>query len=69
MQTQDDRAHVDSSVAYYLALKKAGVPVELHLFPTGGHGYGLRGDRRPAAEWPKLCEAWLRERGIVGSGR
>jgi acetyl esterase/lipase len=69
VQTQDDLAHVDSSVAYYLALKKAGVRAEMHLFPAGGHGYGLRGDRRPAAEWPKLCEGWLRENGVVGPGR
>lgn len=65
VQSHDDRAHVDSSIAYYLAMKKAGAPAELHLFPSGGHGYGLRGPKRPAVEWPKLCEAWFREIGVL----
>lgn len=42
------------------ALKRAGVPVELHLFETGNHGFGLRSiDGRPTAAWPGLFEAWL----------
>jgi acetyl esterase/lipase len=67
VQTQDDRAYVDSSIAYYLALKKAGVTAELHLFPDGGHGYGLRRSKRPVSGWPRLCEAWLRDRGVIAS--
>ncbi len=69
VQTQDDRKYVGSSIAYYLALKKAGVPAELHLFPNGGHGYGLRPPSRVATTWPRLCEAWLRESGVLpGNG-
>jgi acetyl esterase/lipase len=59
-QTQDDR-FADSSIAHWLALKKAGVPAELHLYPTGGHGYGLRPTNHAAVQWPKLCQTWLRQ--------
>ncbi len=59
IQAQNDRSYVDSSIAYYLALKEAGVHGELHLFPSGGHGFGLRGPNPTAVAWPKLCEAWL----------
>jgi acetyl esterase/lipase len=66
VQTQDDRRHIDSSIAYYLALKKAGVSAELHLYPSGGHGYGLRPTGRPVSKWPELVETWFRARGILG---
>jgi len=59
VQTQDDRRHVSSSTAYYLALSKAKVQAELHLYPTGGHGYGLRPSPYPVTQWPDLCEVWL----------
>jgi acetyl esterase/lipase len=65
VQTQDDRSYIDSSIAYYLALKKAGVAGELHLFPAGGHGYALRPTKHAVSRWPGLCEAWLRERGVL----
>ncbi len=42
VQTQDDGVHVECSLFYYLALTEAGVPAELHAYPSGGHGYGLR---------------------------
>jgi acetyl esterase/lipase len=61
LQTEDDAAaHVESSLAYYGALKAAGVPVEMHLFSEGGHGYGLRKTGLPVADWPALAETWLR---------
>lgn len=61
VQTEDDTtAHVESSLAYYIALKNVGVPVEMHLFTEGGHGYGLRNTGLPVAEWPSLAETWLR---------
>jgi acetyl esterase/lipase len=61
VQTEDDKtAHVESSLAYYVALKNVGVPVEMHLFTQGGHGYGLRNTGFPVAEWPILAETWLR---------
>ena len=61
LQTEDDNtAHVESSLAYYLALKTAGAPVEMHLFTKGGHGYGLRKTGLPVADWPSLAETWLK---------
>ncbi len=65
LQTEDDPIHVENSLDYYLALKKAGVPAEMHLFATGGHGYGLRAIGRPVSGWPKLAEAWLRETRVL----
>jgi acetyl esterase/lipase len=61
LQTEDDNtAHVESSLAYYVALKSVGAPVEMHLFTEGGHGYGLRKTGLPVADWPRLAETWLR---------
>lgn len=54
-----------SSALMYLALKKAGVPVELHIWEKGGHGYGLRKTADPVTAWPARCEEWLRVRGLV----
>lgn len=63
VQTEDDPVHVENSVYYALALKNAHVPVELHVFPKGGHGYGLRPTALPVTGWPKLAETWLRSNG------
>jgi acetyl esterase/lipase len=51
--------HVENSLVYFEELKKAGVPVEMHLFTHGGHGYGLRKTGMPIAHWPSLVEVWL----------
>ena len=62
----DDRVTPKSSVAYFLALKDAGVPAELHVYESGGHGYGLRPTDRPVTSWAKRCEEWMRARGLLG---
>lgn len=59
VQTEDDPVHVENSTVYYLALKNAGVPVEMHLYAQGGHGYGLRRTGRPVTAWPQSVETWL----------
>ena len=59
-QTEDDPVRVENSLVYYLALKKANVPVEMHLFPDGGHGYGARPSDKSVATWPKRAGEWLR---------
>jgi len=67
LQNEDD--NVDSvydSLTYYLALKRTGVPVELHLYATGGHAFGLRRTDKAATEWPSLMERWLRTIGMIG---
>ena len=66
LQTEDDRvAHVESSLRYYEALKAAGVPVEMHLYTEGVHGYGLRRTKLPVTGWPQLVDVWLRTIGMV----
>ena len=48
-------------------LKKVGVPAELHLYATGGHGFGLRPQAdKPCTQWPIACEAWMRTMGFTG---
>lgn len=70
LQTEDDRvAHVESSLAYYLALKTAGVPAEMHLYAEGVHGYGLRRTSLPVTAWPELATTWLRTIGILAPGK
>lgn len=59
IQAEDDSPHVDSSLAYCIALKAAKVPVEMHVFPNGGHGYGLRKKGKATDVWPELAAVWL----------
>jgi len=64
LQAQNDPVdNVNNSLAYYIALKKAKVPVEMHLYAQGGHAYGLRRTTFPITEWPQLVERWL---GTIG---
>jgi acetyl esterase/lipase len=61
----DDKGSIDNTIQYYLALKRAGVPAELHVYENGGHGFGLRPTGKNSATWPKRCEEWLDSRGIL----
>jgi len=66
LQNEDDHVdNVDDSLAYYIALKKAGVPVEMHLYAQGGHAFGLRRTRYPVTAWPQLVETWLATIGLI----
>jgi len=56
---------VNNSLVYYLALKQAKVPAELHLYAEGGHGFGLRHTKFPITGWPALAEKWLVTIGMV----
>ena len=55
----------ENSLLFALALRKAKVPLELHIFEKGRHGLGLGGGDAAFAAWPKLCEAWLRNQGFL----
>lgn len=59
VQSQDDSCMVQTSLAYYDALVRAGVKAEMHLFSKGGHGYGMRERGNPTDYWPLLAEIWL----------
>jgi acetyl esterase/lipase len=65
VQTEDDPVRVENAVAYYSALAKAKVPAEIHLFPSGGHGYGLRPTEKAVTHWPELANRWLGDRGLL----
>jgi len=66
VQAEDDNVDgVNQSVAYYLALKDAGVPVEMHLYAQGGHAFGLRRTKLPITAWPQLVKTWLGTIGMV----
>ncbi len=61
----NDGVTCESSVRLFLELKKAGVPSELHVYSTGGHGFGLRPSADAVSTWPKRCEEWLASRGLL----
>jgi len=66
LQAEDGHVdNVDDSLAYYIALKKAGVPVEMHLYAPGGHAFGLRRTKFPITGWPQLVETWLGTIGMI----
>lgn len=68
VQAEDDDVDgVKQSLVYSMALAKAHVPAELHVYATGGHAFGLRPSRRPITHWPKLADAWLRRIGVIGA--
>jgi acetyl esterase/lipase len=60
VQAEDDPVHVENAVVYFMALKNAKVPAELHIYAEGGHGYGLRRTALPVTAWPDGVETWLR---------
>jgi acetyl esterase/lipase len=59
VQAEDDPVHVENAVVYFLQLKKAKVPAELHIYANGGHGYGLRRTALPVTTWPQTAEIWF----------
>jgi acetyl esterase/lipase len=61
----DDGIGPENSIAMFTALKQAGVPAELHIYASGGHGFGLRPSEHAASSWPKRCEDWMRGRGLI----
>jgi acetyl esterase/lipase len=67
-QAENDNVDsADHSLVYYIALKNAGVPVEMHLYAEGGHAFGLRRTKAPITRWPELVETWLRTIGMMNS--
>jgi acetyl esterase/lipase len=68
LQAEDDKVDgVDQALAYYIALQKAEVPTEMHLYTHGGHAFGLRRTTFPITEWPRLVEKWLVTIGILSN--
>jgi acetyl esterase/lipase len=63
--SDDTVSSVDHSVIMYLALKRAGVPTELHIYASGGRGFGVRKSDQPCSTWADRCSAWLRSQGFL----
>jgi acetyl esterase/lipase len=64
---QDTGVPAENSVQFYLALRRAGVPAELHVYRTGGHGVGLAHDIPGTKTWPDRCREWMQSLGLVDS--
>jgi acetyl esterase/lipase len=65
VQAEDDPVHVENATVYFLQLKNAKVPAELHIYAQGGHGYGLRRTALPVTGWPEAVDVWLRTIGVI----
>lgn len=65
VQAEDDPVHVENVIEYFMQLKRAGVPTELHVYAKGGHGYGLRPTDLPITHWPELAAKWLQTIGVI----
>ena len=57
-----------NSALMYLALKRAGIPAELHIYATGDHDFGVRQNDKLPSSWPQLCVRWLRSQGLLKPG-
>jgi len=65
--TDDPVAGAENSVVMYLALKRANVPTELHVYGHGGHGFGVRKSSLPCSTWTDRCIAWLQDQQMLGT--
>jgi acetyl esterase/lipase len=63
--SDDSISPAEHSVVMYLALKRAGIPTELHIYATGEHDFGVRQNAALPASWPNLCVKWLRSQGLL----
>jgi acetyl esterase/lipase len=61
----NDGVRPANSIVMFEALKKAGVPAELHVYASGGHGFGLRPSDNPCSTWPQRCAEWMKARGLL----
>jgi acetyl esterase/lipase len=62
---EDTAVPAENSVQFYLALRRAKVPAELHVYRAGRHGLGLAASVPGTSDWPKECETWMRGRGLL----
>src|SRR5438270_830502 len=63
------RMRKERSGRYGFTLKKAGAPVEMHLYADGGHAFGIRRTSFPITDWPQLVERWLKTIGVISDDR
>jgi acetyl esterase/lipase len=65
LQAENDPVHVENALTYFMQLKNAKVPAELHVYAEGGHGFGLRKTAAPITHWPVMAEEWLGTIGVL----
>ena len=61
----DDRSHVVTTVNLYLDLEKQGVSSEMHIYSSGGHGFGIKQSAKPVASWPDRLTQWMVDRKLL----
>jgi dipeptidyl aminopeptidase/acylaminoacyl peptidase len=70
IHTYEDRGvPAENSIFFYLALRKAKVPAEMHLYQKGPHGFGLGQNHGPVSTWPERCADWMRGPGLLDKQR
>lgn len=65
VHASNDPVKSDNSIQLYLALRRVNVPAELHIYASGGHGFGLRPSEHPCSTWPQRCADWLQTQGML----
>lgn len=65
----DDRSHVVTTVNLYLDLEKQGVSSEMHIYSSGGHGFGMKESTLPVASWPDRLMQWMADRKLLTERR
>jgi len=63
--SDDGTVKVENSINMYLAIQKRGIPVEMHIFEKGGHGFGLDKCTGTALSWPERCKSWMEQRKLL----
>jgi acetyl esterase/lipase len=64
--TADTTVPVENSIGFYLALRRAGVPAEMHVYVAGPHGFGMNPGLGPTSDWPARCAEWMTATGLIG---
>jgi len=65
LSDDDKSVPAENSINFYFALRKHGIPSEIHIFKRGGHGFGFGKEEMPVSNWRKLCELWLMEQELI----
>jgi acetyl esterase/lipase len=63
--TDDPAVKVENSINLYLEIHKLKIPVEMHIFEKGGHGFGLNQVKGTALSWPDRCKGWMEQRMLL----
>ncbi len=65
VMAENDPVRVENVLTYAQALKQVKVPLELHVYPTGGHGFGLRRTKEPVTAWPDRAAEWMENQKLL----